>query len=98
MLVEPAPINIVLNPSLFGGGFNIACNGDTNGSITASTSGGSGGYTFAWSGPNGFTSSDGSISGLGAGTYTLTATDMNGCTAASSITLQAPQPCKQPSC
>lgn len=91
-LVEPAPINIALDPSLFSGGFNIACNGDSNGSIAASLSGGSGGYTFAWTGPNGFTSTDASISNLSAGTYTLTATDINGCSASSSLTLQSPQP------
>ena len=44
-----------------------------------SISGGTPPYTYSWSGPGGYTSTSGSISGLAAGTYTLTVTDKNGC-------------------
>lgn len=64
------------------------CNGDANGSITANVSGGTPGYTYAWS-TGGTTST---ISGLGAGSYSLTITDANNCTAANSITLTEPDP------
>ena len=62
------------------------CNGDANGSITANVSGGTPGYTYAWSN-SGTTST---ISGLGAGSYSLTITDANNCTATNSITLTEP--------
>ncbi|MBK9193928.1 MAG: gliding motility-associated C-terminal domain-containing protein [Flavobacteriales bacterium] len=91
-LQEPSPINVVLNPSLYSGGYNIPCNGDNNGSISAVVSGGNGSFTYAWTGPNGFISTDDIISGLGSGSYTLVATDANGCTAMATLSLIAPQP------
>ncbi|MEO8069294.1 MAG: choice-of-anchor L domain-containing protein [Flavobacteriales bacterium] len=91
-LQEPAPINVVLDPSLYSGGFNIPCGGDTNGSISAVVNGGNGGFTYAWTGPNGFTSTDPIISGLAAGSYTLVVTDANGCTSMATLSLVAPQP------
>ena len=50
-----------------------------DGTIDINISGGAGGYTFSWVGPNGFTSTSEDISGLCDGDYTLTATDANGC-------------------
>ncbi|MGD1848913.1 MAG: T9SS type A sorting domain-containing protein [Salibacteraceae bacterium] len=50
--------------------------GNSNGSITASASGGAGGFSYLWAtGATGTT-----ISGLAAGNYTVTVTDANGCT------------------
>jgi hypothetical protein len=54
---------------------NITCNNLNNGSIAATPTGGTPGYTYLWS--NGGTAS--SISSLPAGTYTLTVTDSKGC-------------------
>ncbi|HRH38807.1 MAG TPA: SprB repeat-containing protein, partial [Flavobacteriales bacterium] len=53
---------------------NETCAGDANGSITASASGGTGPYTFTWN--NGAT---GAVLTAGAGTYTVTIVDANGC-------------------
>ena len=91
-LQEPSPISVVLNPSLYSGGYNIPCNGDNNGSISASVNGGNGGFAYAWTGPNGFTSTDADITGLVAGSYTLVVTDGNGCSAMATLSLVAPQP------
>ena len=63
-----------------------SCNGDNDGSIDATTAGGTGIVTFEWS--TGATSED--ISGLMAGMYSLTITDDNNCTATSSVTLTDP--------
>jgi len=58
---------------------NITCNGGSDGSISVVPEGGSGIYTFLWQDQSGWTSTDQNISGLMAGTYTLTITDNLGC-------------------
>lgn len=65
---------------------NMLCAGTNNGSITVSASGGTGSKTYSWS--NG--GSGATVSNLGAGSYTVTATDANGCTATQSYTITAP--------
>lgn len=67
---------------------NISCNGGNDGALTASATGGTPSYTYAWS--NSATSP--SISSLSATTYTVTITDANGCTSLSSSTLSNPSP------
>lgn len=66
---------------------NISCFGSGNGTITASPSGGTPGYSYMWS--NGGTTA--SIALLSQGVYTYTVTDVNGCTATGSQTLTEPQ-------
>lgn len=65
---------------------NITCNGATNGSISVTPTGGTSPYTYAWSN-SGTTAT---ISGLAAGTYDVTVTDDNGCTATASGTVVEP--------
>ena len=64
----------------------MSCNGGNDGSLTVSAIGGSATYTYAWS--MGSTSS--TLSGLTSGTYTVTATDANGCTDTESVTITQP--------
>ncbi|MBP6181431.1 MBG domain-containing protein [Flavobacterium sp.] len=66
---------------------NVSCNGGTNGSASVSPSGGTPGYTYSWS-PSGGTAA--TASGLAAGSYTVTVTDANGCTATRNYTITQP--------
>ncbi|MBI2269011.1 MAG: SBBP repeat-containing protein [Bacteroidetes bacterium] len=66
---------------------NINCSGNTNGSAIANPGNGTPAYTFNWSnGGSGF-----QVSGLSAGTYTVTITDNKGCTATSTAIIVSPQ-------
>lgn len=67
-------------------GTNVTCNGGNDGSINLVASGGTGNMTYLWS--NAATTED--ISGLSAGTYTVTVTDATGCKKTSSVTITAP--------
>ena len=56
-------------------------NGDcvNNGAIDITVTGGTTPYSYTWTGPNGFTSIAEDLTGLTSGTYTVIATDANGC-------------------
>jgi uncharacterized repeat protein (TIGR03803 family) len=63
------------------------CNGGTNGIATAGvTGGGISPYTYLWN--TGWTGS--SLNGIGAGTYTCTITDNNGCPKTQTVTVTQP--------
>jgi gliding motility-associated-like protein len=89
-LSAPDTLDAELAPSIFNGGVNISCAGLSDGSINAIITGGVSSYTFAWSGPNGFTSTDAALSALAEGTYCLVVTDTNGCSTQRCTTLMAP--------
>ena len=64
------------------------CSGMQNSAATAIATGGEGGYTYQWnSGQN-----SANINGLGSGTYTVTATDANGCQATASTFISEMNP------
>jgi gliding motility-associated-like protein len=77
-------------PSLSETHIDAFCNGSFDGSIDITTAGGTAPFTFAWAGPNGFTSTNQDINLLEAGQYDITATDNNGCIATLSITINEP--------
>jgi hypothetical protein len=62
---------------------NTGCTGGNTGSIDITVAGGTSPYTFLWS--NSDVTED--ITGLGAGTYTVTVTDVNGCTKSETFTV-----------
>ena len=66
---------------------NVTCNGGADGSIYITVTGGAGPYTYAWS-PGLQTTDD--ITGLSAGTNTVTVIDNTGCTATSIISITEP--------
>lgn len=62
---------------LFASGSNVNCGGGNDGSVNLSVSGGAGSYSYNWS--NGSQSQN--LSNVIAGSYFVTVTDANGCTA-----------------
>ncbi|MBF4465046.1 T9SS type A sorting domain-containing protein [Flavobacterium sp. LC2016-12] len=70
-----------------GGQTDVTCNGLNNGSATVNVTGGTGTYTYAWTPSGGITDT---ATGLSPGTYTVTVTDANSCTATQSFTITEP--------
>lgn len=67
---------------------HVSCSGGSDGSVSATPSGGTPSYTYSWS--NAGTTA--TVSGLSAGTYTVTVTDANGCTQTDAATVNSPTP------
>ncbi len=67
-----------------------SCNGDHNGSIEITVTGGTTPYGYSWEGPSGYSSTNKDLYELGAGCYNLTVTDAHGCTATGSWCLTEP--------
>lgn len=78
---EPAPlaVNFVSKK-------NVSCKNGNDGTVAASPSGGTPGYTYSWS--NGAVTS--TISNITAQTYTVTVTDFAGCITSSSVNITEP--------
>jgi|GEM_PF-1047903 len=77
---EPTAIAIGLQPA------TPSCNSATDGMITAAPSGGTPGYNYQWS----TGAATQAISGLSAGTYTVSVTDGNGCVKTAATTINEP--------
>ena len=85
-ITQPTALNVALSPPPV----SPVCNGACTGSISTVTTGGSPGYTYLWK-PTG--QNKAIIHNLCAGTYTLVATDKNGCVDSSTVvTLTQPSP------
>jgi|GEM_PF-1214577 len=65
---------------------NVVCNGTPSGSAQLGVTGGTAPYTYLWS--DGSTAQN--LSGVKAGTYTVTVTDAQNCTATTSVTITQP--------
>ncbi len=70
------PDELIGTPSLV----DVACFGNSTGSIDIDITGGTGPYSSSWTGPNGYTAGTEDIAVLFAGTYTMIITDANNCT------------------
>ncbi len=78
----PMEISFVLQ------GTDVSCTGEFDGSIECFPSNAMEFYSYTWS--NGMSSQN--ATGLSPGTYTVTLTDVNGCTASDSYTVMGPNP------
>lgn len=85
-VAEPDPVVTIITAKTYGaGGYNISCYGATDGQLTAEVSGGTPPYSYQWDDPNAQIGS--AAIGLGLGTYSVTVTDINGCSASETATI-----------
>jgi len=82
-LTEPTAVGVSTNATT-----DPTCATSTDGSIDVTASGGTSPYSFLWNTTP--VQSSSTANNLGGGTYMVTATDANGCTANTSATLTAP--------
>ncbi|MBL7718730.1 MAG: T9SS type A sorting domain-containing protein [Flavipsychrobacter sp.] len=80
-ITEPTAISIAPSQT------NVLCNGASTGTATATVTGGSGFYSYSWA-PTGGTGS--TALNLAAGTYTVSVTDFNFCSASQTYTITQP--------
>ncbi len=78
IITEPSQIAVSVTQT------NVACNGDSTGSIDLTVSGGTSPYTFDWN-SGAYTTED--LSGLPAGTYVGMLTDANGCSDSGTVVI-----------
>ncbi len=83
---EPADVDVVIANVSSYGGFNLSCETSEDGSAEIAVAGGLAPYTYSWD--NG--STDATLSGVAAGTYSVIVTDANGCSGTSQVSLEAP--------
>ncbi len=83
--VETTSVTINEPTALSGSGTSTDELMGMDGTIDLTATGGTAPYTFSWTGPNGFTSTDEDPTGLEAGTYDVTITDDNGCTTTAQV-------------
>ena len=70
---------------------HVSCFGNSDGFVTLNIVGGTAPYSYNWTGPGTFTATTKNISGLAAGTYSVTITDHNGCQfTVNSVTIAQP--------
>ena len=81
IITEPTILNTIINSVS-----NVSCFGGNNGSANVSVSGGTSPYSYNWS--NG--SVNNPATGLISGTFNVTITDINGCTATNSVSINQP--------
>jgi gliding motility-associated-like protein len=70
---------------------NVQCNGLGNGQVTVMAQGGTGTITYV-ANPGAITNTSGSFGGLGVNIYTISATDANGCSTTTIISITQPPP------
>ncbi|MDC3259993.1 PKD domain-containing protein, partial [bacterium] len=83
LIAAPTPITVTASST------PADCNGDANGGISASASGGEGSLTYAWDNGGGTNATNNT---LPAGTYIVTVTDGNLCTNTATTTITEPTP------
>lgn len=82
-ITQPSAVAVSITNST-----NANCFGSNDGTATASATGGNGPYNYSWS--TSPTQAGATVTNLAAGTYIVTATDVNGCTFPQTVTITEP--------
>jgi gliding motility-associated-like protein len=82
-------VDPITNPTVSAVETNASCNGISDGSVTLTGSGGSGGFTYSDSATTGFTANP-TFTGLAAGSYTFYVRDSKGCQGSVPVTITQP--------
>jgi hypothetical protein len=83
---QPAPMTFTTQTVSTSYGYNLKCNGDANGRLTSLATGGTGKILYNWSNGN----QTAFATDLSAGSYSISATDENGCVAVNNVTITQP--------
>jgi gliding motility-associated-like protein len=86
-IIEPTAINLSAVVKLKSNGNHLSALGANDGEVIAAANGGMGFYTFEWS--NGHIGD--TLTNVGPGVYTVTVTDMHGCSKVVSATVENPR-------
>jgi hypothetical protein len=87
-LSDPEPVTVAVSTASNYNGQAISCYNMTDGKLHAVATGGTGTHSYSWN-----TGATGSLlTGVGAGAYTSTVTDVNGCIGTQTMALQNPEP------
>jgi PKD repeat protein len=87
---ECEEVTITFGMGSSGTATNLTCALSDDGAIDLEVAGGVAPYTFVWTGPNGFTSTDEDLTNLVPGTYTVVVTDSQGTTSTNTFEITAP--------
>jgi gliding motility-associated-like protein len=79
---QPLALSTVMTPE--------GCYGGNNGGLDLSVVGGTSPFTYAWTGPSGYTATSQDLLNVYTGIYNVTVTDANGCSAQLSDTVSEP--------
>ncbi|MCF8416530.1 MAG: HYR domain-containing protein [Crocinitomicaceae bacterium] len=93
---QPDSLYAILSSSVYAGGYNVSSNNGSDGYLNTQVFGGTSPFSYEWTGPSNFTSTDQNLVNLEAGAYALILTDSNGCTFSISTRLVEPTVLEMP--
>jgi gliding motility-associated-like protein len=93
---QPDSLYAIVTSSVYAGGYNVSSNNGSDGYLNTQVFGGTSPYSFDWTGPSNFSSTNQNLVNLEAGAYALILTDGNGCTFSTSTRLVEPTVLEMP--
>ena len=87
IITQPAQLTLNVSNTT-----SVTCNGGTNGSAQVTAGGGTGAYSYTWTGAAASAGNSANANNLPAGTYSVTVSDQNGCTVQTQATINQPAP------
>jgi gliding motility-associated-like protein len=90
-LIEPEILVVLPEVTSDYNGYDVSCEGASDGALFATVTGGTSGYVYTWTNSTGTVISNlPNVNNLPVGTYTISITDQNGCTITQNIDINEP--------